>query len=114
MTREAVDSIDPPDDQEQATGTFTYPSKQSGVVEATHGVATKSPMIKPSHRGLLHKELGVAVGKKIGPAKLAAAKKTAGPVEMKRIVFAQNFGKKSKGAPGLEYAHPAMHSSKHN
>lgn len=55
------------------------------------------PMIKPSHRGLLHKKLGVPQGKKIGPAKLAAAKakakKTHNTKLMKEVTFAQNFGK---------------------
>ena len=46
--------------------------------------------IKPSHKGLLHKELGVPEGQKIPSKKLNAAAKNASPAEKKRIVFAQN------------------------
>lgn len=46
--------------------------------------------IKPSHKGLLHKDLGVSPGKKISTGKLEKAKKTASPAEKKRIVFAEN------------------------
>lgn len=62
-------------------------------------------MIKPSHRGLLHKELGVAPGKKIPKAKiradLAKAKRTGNVAEEKRDVFAENFG------------HPKSHDAFH-
>lgn len=54
--------------------------------------------IKPANRGKLHKALGVPKGKKIGAAKLSAAKsrarKTGNKKLMKEVVFAQNFGKK--------------------
>jgi hypothetical protein len=50
-------------------------------------------MIKPSHRGLLHKKLGVPLAEKIPAAKIAAAKKSASPALRKEAVFAQNFGK---------------------
>lgn len=60
-------------------------------------------MIKPSHRGLLHKELGVPQGKKIPKAKiradLAKAKRTGNVAEEKRDVFAENFGHKGGGRP---------------
>jgi len=46
--------------------------------------------IKPSHKGLLRKELGVPEGQKIPAKKLNAAAKNASPAEKKRIVFAQN------------------------
>ena len=49
--------------------------------------------IKPSHKGLLHKELGVPQGEKIPAKKLAAAAKTASPAEQKRITFAKNAKK---------------------
>lgn len=49
--------------------------------------------IKESHKGLLHKNLGVPQGEKIPAKKLAAAKKDASPAEKKRIVFAQNAKK---------------------
>ena len=58
----------------------------------------KSPMIKPSHKGLLHKKMGVKPGKKIGEKALATekakAKKTGDKKLMKEVVFAQNFGHK--------------------
>lgn len=60
----------------------------------------KKPMIKKSHEGLLHKELGVAKDKKIGEKRLHAAaksaKKSGNVKEEKRIIFAENFGKKGK------------------
>jgi hypothetical protein len=49
--------------------------------------------IKPQNKGKLHRELGVAQGKKIPLAKLAKAKKNATPAEKKRIVFAENARK---------------------
>lgn len=50
-------------------------------------------MIKPSHRGLLHKNLGVPEGKPIPTAKLESAKAGASTAEKKRIVFAENARK---------------------
>jgi hypothetical protein len=49
--------------------------------------------IKESHKGLLHKDLGVPEGEKIPASKLEAAKKNASPSEMKRITFAENAKK---------------------
>jgi hypothetical protein len=49
--------------------------------------------IKPSHKGLLHKNLGVKQGQPIPANKLAKAKKSASPAEKKRIVFAENAKK---------------------
>ena len=54
------------------------------------------PIIKPSHKGLLHKDLGVPKGKKIPEKKLEKAKKNASPAEKKRIVFAENAKKWGK------------------
>ncbi len=60
----------------------------------------KKPMIKPSHRGLLHEALHIAKGKKIPGSKLKSALKTAKKThnvkEEREIVFAENFGKKKK------------------
>lgn len=53
--------------------------------------------IKPSHKGLLHKDLGVAKDKKIPVAKMEKAKSKASPAEKKRIVFAENAKKFNKG-----------------
>jgi len=49
--------------------------------------------IKKSHKGLLHKDLGVPAGKPIPSAKLAAAKKSSDPAERKRATFAENAKK---------------------
>lgn len=46
--------------------------------------------IKPSHKGLLHKDLGVAAGKKIPEKKLEKAKHSSNPAERKRATFAEN------------------------
>ena len=53
-------------------------------------MSRKPIRIKKSHRGLLHKDLGVPQGQPIPGARLADAMKTASPAEKKRIVFAQN------------------------
>lgn len=54
-------------------------------------------LIKPSHKGMLHKELGVPMDKKIPAAKLNAAKakaKATGNTKlMKQVTFAKNFSK---------------------
>ena len=49
--------------------------------------------IKPSHKGELHKELGVKPGAKIPAKKLEEAKKGASPKEKKQIQFAENAKK---------------------
>jgi hypothetical protein len=46
--------------------------------------------IKPSHEGLLHKNLGVAQDKNIPVGKLEAAKHSNDPAERKRATFALN------------------------
>lgn len=52
--------------------------------------------IKPSRKGLLHKELGVKKGSPIPTSKLDSAKKGASPAEKKRIQFAENARKWKK------------------
>lgn len=52
--------------------------------------------IKESHRGELHRELGVPSGEKIPVRKMEAAKESAGPAERKRITFAENARKWGK------------------
>jgi hypothetical protein len=63
--------------------------------------------IKESHKGLLHKQMGIPVGKKIPASKLAAKKakdkKSGNVAAFKRDVFAENAkhfkhkgGKRSK------------------
>lgn len=49
--------------------------------------------IKPSHKGLLHKELGVKAGEKIPASKLTKAKNSSDPAERKRATFAENAKK---------------------
>jgi hypothetical protein len=49
--------------------------------------------IKPSHKGLLHKDLGIAKGKKIPPKKLEKAAHSSNPAERKRAIFAENAKK---------------------
>lgn len=46
--------------------------------------------IKPSHKGLLHKDLGVASGKKIPEKKLEKAKNSSDAAVRKRATFAEN------------------------
>ncbi len=52
--------------------------------------------IKPSHRGLLHKDLGVSSGSKIPAEKLEKAAHSSDPAERKRAVFAENARKWNK------------------
>lgn len=61
--------------------------------------------IKPSHKGLLHKDLGVPAGKPIPAGKLAAAKHSDNPAVRKRATFAENakhwhHGPRLAKAPG--------------
>lgn len=53
--------------------------------------------IKPSHKGLLHKAMGISKSKKIPSKKLAkekkVAKKTGNKKLMKQVVYAQNVRK---------------------
>lgn len=48
-------------------------------------------MIKPSHKGLLHKHLGIPAGKKIPLGVLMVAKKSSSPTVRKEATFAVNF-----------------------
>lgn len=54
-------------------------------------------MVKPSRRGLLRKSMGAKPGQPIPVVKLNARKKTAGPAEKKRIIFAENARRWNKG-----------------
>lgn len=49
--------------------------------------------IKPSHKGLLHKSLGVPEGKKIKLSSLVKAKHSSNPAVRKRATFAMNARK---------------------
>lgn len=46
--------------------------------------------IKKSHKGLLHKDLGVPAGKPIPEGKLKKAEHSSNPAVKKRAVFAEN------------------------
>lgn len=46
--------------------------------------------IKPSHKGLLHKDLGVKAGAPIPAKKLEKAENSQSPAVRKRAVFAEN------------------------
>ena len=46
--------------------------------------------IKPSHKGLLHKDLGIAKGKPIPMGAINKAKRSSDPAERKRATFAKN------------------------
>lgn len=46
-------------------------------------------MIKKSHKGLLHKKLGIPQGQKIPAAKLAEAAKSKSPALRKEVAFAE-------------------------
>lgn len=52
--------------------------------------------IKKSHKGLLHRDLGVAPGQPIPAGKLAAALNSASPAVRKRANFANNAKKWAK------------------
>jgi hypothetical protein len=49
--------------------------------------------IKPSHKGLLHKNTGTPAGQKIPASKIAAAKNSPDPAVRKRATFAANAKK---------------------
>lgn len=46
--------------------------------------------IKPSHKGLLHKDLGVPSGQPIPTSKLRSAVHSSNPKVRRRAIFAQN------------------------
>lgn len=54
--------------------------------------------IKPSHKGLLHKDLGKKAGSKLSESDLEKAKRSTNPAERKRATFAMNARKWKKGA----------------
>ncbi len=58
---------------------------------ANEGLKYTPPKIKPSHKGLLHKNLGVPLGEKIPISRLEVAKNSKDPAVRKRATFAVNF-----------------------
>jgi hypothetical protein len=78
--------------------------KHGGKVEGKkpHGRADKRARgggikIKPSHKGLLHKDLGVKSGSKIPEKKLEKAKHSSDAAVRKRATFAENAKSWGKG-----------------
>ena len=53
--------------------------------------------IKPSHKGLLHKKLGVPQGSPMPAGKVAKAAKSSNPTLKKEAVFAENAKKWNHG-----------------
>lgn len=53
--------------------------------------------IKPSHKGLFHKDVGKAEDKPITSADISKGKHSKDPAERKRAVFAANARKWNKG-----------------
>jgi hypothetical protein len=70
--------------------TVAYSIRQ-GMGEAAAG--KKKALIKPSHKGKLHRDLGVPEGQPIPASKLAAALRSGSPSVRKEANFARNFGK---------------------
>lgn len=61
---------------------------------ALAGAVRKSRIrIKPSHKGKLHRDLGVPEGQPIPSNKLAAALRSSSPSIRREANFARNFGK---------------------
>ena len=79
-------------------------SKHKGSKMAIH--------IKESHKGLLHKDLGVAGDKKIPAAKIESATHSKDPAVKKRAVFAENAKKWHHG--GAKQPHPKTNPGFYN
>lgn len=61
------------------------------ALDKAYSASQKKPLIKPSRKGLLHKDLGVPQGQKIPAAKISAALNSSDPAIRKRAQFARNF-----------------------
>lgn len=64
--------------------------------------------IKPSHRGLLHRDTGTPMGKKIPAAKLKKAERSKSAKVRRRAVFAENQKKWHHGAGRKSVARQVM------
>lgn len=62
----------------------------SHLTGAPHGHRRSGIRIAKSHRGLLHKALGIPQGQKIPRARLQAAARSSNPTMRKRAQFALN------------------------
>lgn len=75
---------------------FTHETPDSsGIEEEEYRAKGGGVHIKPSHRGRLHRDLGVPEGEKIPMAKKEAAKHSKNPRIRKEANFAVNFGHKT-------------------
>jgi hypothetical protein len=72
------------------------------------GYASGSPMIKPSHRGLLHRHLGIPQGQHIPAARITAALHSPSPTIRKEANFARNFGHAQHYAGGTPNVFDAL------
>lgn len=84
--REAANEPDGPDKVAEGR-----PEREVEMV--THKASGGGIHIKPSHKGLLHKDLGVKSGEPIPASKLEKAAHSSDPAERKRAVFAENAKK---------------------
>lgn len=75
--------------ENQAQAIMGGKKKSSGAASGIH--------IKPSHKGMLHVDLGVPSDKSIPSGKLASAANSSDPAERKRAIFAQNAKGWNKG-----------------
>jgi len=99
MTAKDDDSgTNEPDGMDDEMAKIPPPKKKGGG--KVHGAMPKQRLdkrarggninIKPSHKGLLHKDLGVKSGEKIPEAKLKKAEHSSNSAVKKRAVFAEN------------------------
>lgn len=80
---------------------MTKHPKDCTCKECSGGAMQKGGIkIKPSHKGLLHKDLGVAKDKPIPAKKLEKAEHSSNPAVKKRAVFAENAKDWSHKAQG--------------
>lgn len=64
--------------------------KRTAAKGKSMAMPTRRRMIEPSHRGMLHRDLGVAPGRTIPASALAEALRSDDPAVRKRAQFAQN------------------------
>ena len=97
--KDDIGSSEPDDEGQEEQAKQPQKKKRGGKV---HGAMPKQRLdkrargggsgihIKPSHKGLLHKDLGMKSGKPIPEAKLEKAKNSSNPAVRKRATFAEN------------------------
>lgn len=72
------------------TGQSSLPLQREGVNKKPNRAMDMSINIKPSHRGLLHRSLGVPQGEPIPQSKVESAENSSDRAVRKRAVFAEN------------------------